>query len=406
MGKYDFQSIVDRRNTNALNTDGFRQYVFHVDKDTAFARPDDEFVRMWVADMEFAVAPEIRQAMKDRIDRPIFGYTGLYDGSYVKAHQKWCRDRYGWDYRDEDLVIAPGVVPALCQLMEDLAGEGKKAVTLTPCYGMFRNACAYGKTELLFCDLRRGEDQRYEIDWEDLERKLKDPEVSVLILCNPHNPTGRIWSEEELRKMGMLARENDVWILSDEIHCDLLRTGKTHIPMAKLMPDYDKVITCMSASKTFNLAGLQMSNILIPNKEERERFCTRFVCANAINPISLAAHQAAYEKGGEWLLELHEALDENFAYLKDYLNQEIPEAIYYPAEATYLAWVDLSAYFEKDEDLPIFFANEAGVILEGGDSLFVHNAEGCVRLNLAMPKSLVEEGLSRISEALRKKNSH
>ena len=400
MGKYDFTSIVDRQNTNAENTDGFREYIFHAGKDAVFPWKNNEFLRMWVADMEFAVAPEIQQAMKDRIDRQIYGYTGLFDGAYVKAHRKWCGERYGWSYEEEELVIAPGVVPALCQLMEDLAGKGKKAVTLTPCYGMFRHACRYGHTELLFCDLQRNEEHRYDVDWEDLREKLEDPDVTVLILCNPHNPTGRIWSEDELRTMGDLARENGVWILSDEIHCDLLRKGKKHIPMAKVMPDYDKVVTCMSASKTFNLAGLQMSNIIIRNKEERLRFCKRFVVANAINPISLAAHQAAYEQGGEWLSELHEALDENFRYLSDFLKEQLSEAVYYPAEATYLAWVDLSAYFEEDEDLPLFFANEAGVLLEGGDSLFAHNAEGCVRLNLAMPRSLVEEGLSRIGKAI------
>ena len=403
MGKYDFTTIVDRQNTNALNTDGFREYVFHTGRDTVFPWKDEEFIRMWVADMEFAVAPEIRQAMKDRIDRQIFGYTGLYDGAYVKAHRKWCEDRYGWSYKEEELVIAPGVVPALCQLMEDLAGEGKAAVTFTPCYGMFRGACAYGKTKLLYCDLQRNEDHRYEIPWDDLEEKLGKEKVSVLILCNPHNPTGRVWTEEELKRIGNLAAANDLWILSDEIHCDLLRKGRTHIPLAKILPDYDKVITCMSASKTFNLAGLQMSNIVIPNEDERDRFRKRFLCADAINPISLAAHQAAYEKGGPWLSELHEVLDDNFRYLEECLQRELPEAVYHPAEATYLAWVDFSAYFEKGEDIPAFFANKAGVILEGGNSLFAHNAEGCVRLNLAMPRSLVEEGLSRIGKAVREK---
>ena len=400
MAHYDFDTVIDRSNTNALNTDGFRRYIFHADIDKTFDVPDSDFIRMWVADMEFAVAPEIRQAMKDRIDRKIFGYTGLYSSDYYDALSGWCRTRYGWSFPREELVIAPGVVTALHQLIQDLVGEGEKVLTMTPAYGQFQVACRHNGVELLSSKLVRDDSGRFNVDWEDLEEKASGKETVLLLLCNPHNPTGRVWSREELERIGQLAQKHDLWIISDEIHCDLLRRGGKHIPMGRILPDEPKLITCMSASKTFNLAGLQMSNIIIRDKKERERFVRRLLSANAINPISLAAHQAAYEQGGEWLNALQEYLDGNFDLLTEFLDRQLPEAVYAPSEATYLAWVDLSAYFPEGSDLPDFFANRAGVILEGGSGMFVDNADGCVRLNLAMPRAMVQEGLERIARAV------
>ena len=400
MTHYDFDTVIDRSNTNALNTDGFRRYIFHADDDRTFAIPDSDFIRMWVADMEFAVAPEIRQAMTNRIDRKIFGYTGLFSSDYYDALSAWCRDRYGWSFPREELVISPGVVTALHQLIGDLVGEGECALTLTPAYGQFEVACRHNRVELLSSRLVREESGRFVIDWADLEEKASRRETVLLLLCNPHNPTGRVWSREELEGIGQLALKYDLWIISDEIHCDLLRRGKTHIPMGAVLPEEERLITCMSASKTFNLAGLQMSNIIIRDRTERERFTRNLLTANAINPISLAAHQAAYESGGEWLSQLREYLDGNFDLLTEFLKTELPEAVYAPSEATYLAWVDLSAYFPEGSDLPDFFANQAGVLLEGGSSMFVDNADRCVRLNLAMPRAMVREGLDRIAKAV------
>ena len=402
MAHYDFDTVIDRSNTNALNTDGYRGYIFRAGEEKTFERSDSDFIRMWVADMEFAVAPEIRQAMKERIDRKIFGYTGLYSSDYYDALTAWCRKHYGWSFPREELVISPGVVAALYQLVEDLVGEGEKVLTMTPAYGQFQAACRHQGVELLSSKLIRDENRRFQIDWEDLEEKASRPETVLLLLCNPHNPTGRVWSREELERIGTIARKYDLWIISDEIHCDLLRRGQQHIPMGAVLPEEERLITCMSASKSFNLAGLQMSNILIRSEKERIRFIRRFKSANAVNPISLAAHQAAYEQGELWLTELRAYLDGNFEVLDAWLSQKLPEAVYSPSEATYLAWVDLSAYFPENADLPDFFANKAGVILEGGNSLFVDNADRCVRLNLAMPLATVTEGLTRITEAIRK----
>ena len=222
----------------------------------------------------------------------------------------------------------------------------------------------------------------------------------MLMLCNPHNPTGRLWTEAELQHIAQTCEKHGLWIVSDEIHCDLLRTGLKHIPMGKIMPDYDRLVTCMSASKTFNLAGLCFSDIIIRNAEERKRFISRDKTRSAINPLSLAAHQAAYQEGSQWLNELKAYLDGNLNFVKEFLEVNIPSASFQMPEATYFAWVDFSKTLPGAGDLSLFFANNAGVLLEGGNSLFVGNAEGYVRLNLAMPKAMVKLGMERIAEAV------
>ena len=224
----------------------------------------------------------------------------------------------------------------------------------------------------------------------------------MLMLCNPHNPSGRIWTEEELRKIADIVRKNNLWVVSDEIHCDLIRTGLKHIPFGKVMEDYDKLITTMSASKTFNLAGLMFSNIIIRDAAERQRFQDRDKNIGAANPLSIAAHKAAYEHGGSWLEELKAYIDGSFDMVKNFLSENLPEAVFEIPQATYFAWVDMSKVLPDVEDMPIFFANNAGVLLEGGDELFVGNAKGCIRLNLAMPRSVIKTGLERIAEAVRK----
>jgi cystathionine beta-lyase len=219
-------------------------------------------------------------------------------------------------------------------------------------------------------------------------------------LCSPHNPTGRVWTEEELRRLGEICVKNDMWIISDEIHCDLLRGDKTHIPLAKVFPEYEKLVTCMAPSKTFNTAGLMLSNVIIPDENLRGIWLSRHY--NFDNPLSVAGAQAAYEKGEPWLEELRVYLDENFIFTRDYLAENLPKAVFNISEATYLAWMNVSAYFNKNENLPKFFAYKAGVLLEGGD-MFVQNSDCFIRLNLACPKSVLAEGLKRICDAINTK---
>jgi len=397
--KYNFDEIIDRRHTNALNTDGFRGYIFHAGPEKKFPYADDEFVRMWVADMEFATSPAIVQAIKDRADKRIFGYTGVYDDEYYNAFSGWCKDHYDWTFPKEELVFSPGIIPALYQLAELLVAPDEKILITTPAYGFFQHTAEYNNVELVCSPLNR-ENGYFTIDFEDLEKKASDPKVKLLIWCNPHNPSGRMWTQEEAEKVAEIVRKYDLWIISDEIHCDLIRCGRTHIPMGKIMPDYDKFVTCMSASKTFNMAGLQFSNIIIRNKELREKFTERDKLVGFINPLSLAAHQAAYTDGGEWHEQLKEYLDGNFAFVDKFFVENFPKAVYTVPEATYLAWIDMSGELPDVDDLPDFFANKAGVLLEGGDALFVGNAKGCIRLNLAMPRSIIETGLKRMKQAV------
>lgn len=286
---YNFDEIIDRKNTNSENVDGWRPYIFKCGPEKVFPYADDEFIRMWVADMEFAVAPEIRQAIIDRVNRKILGYTIVSDQGYYDALLKWCKDRYDWTFEKEELVFSPGVIPALYQLVEDLVAKDEKVLTMTPAYGFFLHACEYNGVELVKSPLKKSEG-RFEIDFEDFAQKAADPKVRLLMLCNPHNPSGRIWTRQELEKIADIAAKNDLWIVSDEIHCDLIRTGLSHIPMGKIMPDYKKLITTISASKTFNLAGMLFSNIIIrdrrrkkqiPGQRQEYRRCQSSLCRSS-----------------------------------------------------------------------------------------------------------------------------
>lgn len=402
---YNFDEIIDRKHTNALSTDGFRGYIFHAGPEKVFPYKDDEFVRMWVADMDFAVAPEILDEMRKRIDRRIFGYTGVYERSYYESFINWCRNHYDWEFPEEELCFSPGIIPALYQLTEILCTQDEKVLINTPAYGYFLHAAEYAHVGALYSPLKKRDDGTFEIDYEDFERKCAQPQCKLVFWCNPQNPSGRMWTEEELKKIADIIERYNMWVVSDEIHCDLIRCGKKHIPMAKIMENYPKLITCMAPSKTFNLAGLAFSNIIIRDPALRERFKDRDKMFGMVNAMSLTAAKAAYDKGGDWHEELKKYLDGNFSFVKSFMDENMPEAVMYIPEATYLAWVDMSGCLPEVEDLPAFFADNAGVLLEGGDALFVGNAKGYIRLNLAMPRSIIHTGLARMSEAIKNRKN-
>ncbi|MBC8536463.1 MalY/PatB family protein [Feifania hominis] len=398
---YNFDEIIDRRHTNAMNTDGFRSYIFHADDSMTFPYRDEEFIRMWVADMEFATPDVVIDGIRERLDRRIFGYTRIFGDDYYRAFSGWCRRRYGWDFPREQLVTSNGIIPALYELVDYICAPDERVLFLTPSYAYFQYAADFNRREAVKCDLIYDEG-RYTIDFEDLERKAADPKTTLFILCNPHNPTGRVWREPELRQMAQIIERHRLWVISDEIHCDLLRRGESHTPLGKVMPDYSRLVTCMAPSKTFNMAGLMFSNVIIRDGALRRRWLERHY--NFDNPLSVAAAQAAYERGEPWLEELRAYLDENFALTAATLAEKLPRAVFHVSEATYLAWVDLSAYFEPDENLPLFFAHRGGVLLEGGD-MFVQHSDGFIRLNLACPRATLAEGLRRICEAVNTKHS-
>ena len=388
---WNFDRIIDRRNTQCLSIEACRGRM-----DIPYS--DEEIVRMWVADMDFAAPDCVLQALHARVDHGIFGYTEMFGDALPHAFAAWCERMYGWRFPQEQLCTSHGIVPALFDLIRLRCKPGEKALFFTPSYGPFRRAAVDTGHEYVCSDLIRGEDGVFRIDFDDFAAKAADPAVTVCILCNPHNPTGRIWTDDELRRIGEICLENGLLILSDEIHCDLLRSGRTHTPLAKLFPDSERIVTCMAPSKTFNIAGLQFSTIVIPDPELRAAW--KKTHTEGENPFSLTAAQAAYSDGGyAWLMALREYIDGNFAFTADYFAAHAPKVRFQIPESTYLVWVDVSAYTGPQTELRRLFAERAGVIVNDG-SMFVQNAEGFLRLNLACPRAIVEKGLSRICRVL------
>ncbi|MBF2756475.1 MULTISPECIES: 3M3SH-releasing C-S lyase [Staphylococcus] len=395
---YNFDEIIDRRETNAMNVEGYKGYLFG-DADTSDLEDHDELIRMWVADMDFATPDVVLDAIKDRLDKKILGYTNLFGTDYYDAFVSWTERRFGYTFPQDHLVFSHGIVAGLIELVSYICDEDDKALILTPSYGPFKMACDKNNIKTIYSPLIN-HNGYYDIDFDDVRQKVESENIKLCIFANPHNPTGRVWSEDELKQFGQIMADNDVWIISDEIHCDIKRAGQTHIPFAKAVPDYDKIVTAMSQSKAFNIAGLMFSNIIIPNRRLLKTWKLHHFSSE--NPLSIVATQAAYEKGEDWLAAMNDYLDDNFKYLANFLEQELPHAEFKIPEATYLAWVDLSYYIkEKEINEPIakYFIKYAGVIIEGQEQ-FVHNAEGHIRINIAIPREVMKKGLQKIKDAL------
>ncbi|MEM9564602.1 MAG: aminotransferase class I/II-fold pyridoxal phosphate-dependent enzyme, partial [Actinomycetota bacterium] len=373
----------------------FREYLFD-DPGLVLPCRDADAIAMWVADMAFAVAPVVQEAMHHRLRHPIFGYTVSLDTAFETAFQGWCRRRYDWVPELEHHVPAPGIVPALYDLVDLVVEPGQKVVVNTPAYEPFESAVTHRGGELVTSPLVRRADGTVSADLDHLASTVADPAVAMFILCHPHNPTGHAWSEGELVAMGELCLDNDVLIVSDEIHCDLLRCGRRHTPLAKLFPDSDRIVTCMSSSKTFNLAGLGLANVVIPNAEIRTAWEDRHF--PIVNPVSAAAATAAFADGDEWLEQLRSYLDGSFALVDSMLTDRLPGAVFRIPDATYLAWIDLDAYVPQELNLTSYFAGHSGVLVEGGEK-FVADGGNCIRVNLACPRAQVEEALDRIIRA-------
>ena len=394
--KHNFDEIIDRRNTNAMSLGGYRGYLFGNSAEFDSDYPDEELIPMWIADMEFASPSAVVEAIKKRADHGIFGYSQIFDPKYKQTFLDWSKRYYDWEFDPNHLVTSHGVIPALFALVKYICAPDEKVLIMTPSYAFFKLATEGSDRELVTSDLLY-KDRNYTIDFEDFRRKAEDEKVTLTIFCSPHNPTGRIWTNDELKQFGEICLENNVMIISDEIHCDLLRTGRSFTPLARLFPESDQIVTCMAPSKTFNMAGFMIANIIIPNDALRDLWKQEQIPIN--NPLSITAAQAAYRDGEEWLSGLKKYLDGNFEFLKSYLTEHLPEAFFEIPDATYLAWVNVEAYLPAEENLTLFFANKAGVLLEG-DNMFVANGAGHIRLNLACPRARLEEGMQRITQAI------
>ncbi|OAJ56005.1 aminotransferase [Paraburkholderia ginsengiterrae] len=394
---FNFDKIISRQGTNALAEDGYENYLFGASSAEPLNLPSGDLISMWVADMQFAAPDAAIDAVRKRLEHPIFGYTMNFDDQLYDAFGAWCERRYGWSFEREQMMVSLGVIPALFALVEYICNPGDKVLTLTPAYGYFKHAAVQQDRELVTSPMRECANGDYEIDFDDFERKVSDPSVKLFFLCHPHNPTGRVWTENELRKMAELCFANGVRIVSDEIHCDLTRSCVRHVPLAKLFPESQDIITCMAVSKTFNLAGMMVATVIIPDETLRTVWKSRNY--PFINPLSLAAAVGAYQDGEAWLEELRVYLDSNFEFLRKELSAKLPLARFKVPEATYLAWVDLSAYFDSSINLTRFFLENAGVILEGGE-MFVDNGAQRIRLNLASPTHQVQAALDKIRDAI------
>lgn len=385
--KYNFDELIDRRGTSSLKHDRAR--------DVNPLLPED-FIALWVADMDFACAQPILDAMHSRINERILGYTTLTDPAYFSAVTGWMRRRFGWDAKPEQIVFSSGIVTALYDAVDYFTKPGDGVIVMTPAYGPFLGSIRqYGRTPVFSRLINR--DGFYTIDFDDLEQKAADSRNTLLFLCNPQNPTGRVLTEDELRRIGEICFRNNVFIVADEIHADLVRRGQKHIPFLKLFPDEKRAIVCTAPSKTFNIAGNAHSNLFIPDAKIREDWASRRYGGH-FTPLSIVAAQAAYTSGEEWLEQLIDYLDESFRQMQALLQARLPKAVFRIPEGTYLGWVDLRAYSDDEAELNKR-VSEAGVFVQFGKD-FVDNAQCFARINIACPRKVLLEGLDRMCSAV------
>lgn len=390
--KYNFDEIIDRTGTSATKMESLPKGC-----------PDDA-LPLWVADMDFACAEPILKALHERIDKKIFGYTMYDTDECLGAVLNWYKKRYGWEEQKENLFFCGGIVSAYAVLLNLLTKEGEGVVIQRPIYYPFTMKANSNGRQIVDSPLIYA-DGNYTIDFDDLDKKMAEPNNKVLVFCSPHNPAGRVWTEEEIRKVVDICKKYDKWIICDEIHCDLLRCGMTFHPILKVAPDYaDRIAVCTAPSKTFNLAGMKTSNIVIHNKELQAAWKELIggkLSMNGAGTLGLTAMIAAYNEGEEWLEQLKEYLDGNFAYIDAFLKEHLPKAHMVPSEGTYLAWIDFNGYVDGDaEKLEEIMQKKARVALDEG-YIFGDAGRGFERINIATPRSVVEDCMDRILEAFK-----
>ena len=384
--KYDFDEIIPRRGTNSYKWD---------------SAGDADVLPMWVADMDFRTAPPVVEALRKRVEHGIFGYVRVPD-AYYAAVTNWFARRHDWQIEKEWIIYTTGVVPALSAVIKALTVPGDKVMVQTPVYNCFfssirNNGCGMITNPLIY---RNG---TYQINFADLEQKAADPNVKVLLLCNPHNPAGRVWTKQELTRIGDICIRNNVWVVADEIHCELVFPGHTYIPFASISQEFlMHSVTCTSPSKAFNLAGLQIANIISADANVRVRIDKAInineVCD--VNPFGVEALMAAYNEGEEWLEELKIYLFANYIYLKGYFDEYLPEFPVMMLEGTYLVWVDCSVLNQTSAEIVKDLLKKEKLWVNEG-SLYGEAGEGFIRINIACPRQQLIEGLNRLRRALK-----
>lgn len=376
--QYNFSKLTNRFNTNSLKWD-----------------VNNNELPMWVADMDFETAPEIREAIRKKVDFGIYGYTIIPDEYYLSISNWWER-RHNFKIEKEWILFCTGVVPAISSIVRKMTREGDNVLVQAPVYNIFYNSIVNNNRKVLSSDLCF-DGKEYSIDYEDLERKLSDPATTLMILCNPHNPIGKVWSKETLKKIGELCIKYNVLVVSDEIHCDLTY-GNSYTPFASISPEIaQNSITCIAPTKTFNLAGVQSSNIIVPNDEIR-KMVNRGINTDEVaepNAFAIEATIAAFTKGEPWLNELIEYLAENKRVVQKFIHNELPSLNLIHSDATYLLWIDCSSITKDSLEFCKFIRKETGLYVSSGH-VYGSNGGHFIRMNIACQRERVEDGLSRL----------
>lgn len=387
----DFDTVPNRRGTNCFKYDFARE----------MGMPED-VLPLWVADMDFPTAPAVLERLHALAEHGIFGYTGVKD-AYFSAVHNWYAQRFGWETQRSWLVTTPGVVFAIAIAIRAFTQKGDAILIQQPVYYPFANKVTENDRQLVVNPLvlKNG---RYEMDFADMERKIVDYHVKMLLLCSPHNPVGRVWTKEELLRVGEICQKHGVLVVSDEIHADFTYAGHTHRVFASLKSEFaDFTITCTAPSKTFNLAGLQNSNIFIPNRQLRHAYKKELSACGCggTNCMGMAACQAAYEAGADWLEQLKQYLAGNLAYIRQFLREKLPDIALIEPEGTYLVWLDLRKLGLTEQQQRQLIVQDAKLWLDTG-TLFGQGGEGFERINIACPRTTIEQAMQRLEHAVHK----
>lgn len=359
-----------------------------------------DVIPMWIADMDFETVPEVKKAIIERATQGIYGYSEMKD-EYFESLSGWTKKRYNWEIKKEWLCFSPGVVTGINLTIRALTHPGDKVLIQTPVYSPFFGAVTRSGCELVTSSLKLV-DGKYKMDFDDLEKKLKDKRTKIMVLCNPHNPVGRAWTRDELIKLGEICLKNNVIVISDEIHSDLVYKGHKYTPFASISKEFEQnSIICTAPSKTFNLAGLQSSNIIIPNENFRREYKVALenIEVSRLNVFGMVACETAYKYGESWLEELLDYLEVNKELVKKRIESKIPKLKLIEPEATYLLWIDCSGLGLNDEELKKFMIEKAGILLNDGIS-FGEEGKGFQRMNIACSKNILEEALNRLEKAV------
>jgi len=384
---FDFDALLDRRGTWAMKWDAAARFY-----------GVDDVIPLWVADIDIPAPPVVVDALRKRVEHPIYGYPML-PPSYWDPVVRWLEERQNWAVRSDWLAACPGVVPALNLCVQAFSQPGDTIVIQTPVYHPFYFAVENNGRRLIRNPLRF-EGGRWMMDLDDLARRI-DGRTRMLVLCSPHNPVGRVWSRDELAAVGEIALANDAIVVSDEIHCELLLNGSHHVPFASLSPELEQnSIVCMAPSKTFNLAGLATSFIVVSNPRMRAAIQRRISGAvGSVTPFGYTALEASFREGDDWLTQVLHYIEGNVTYVRLFVQDHMPRVKVMPIEGTYLMWLDFRALGMDIHRLSSFLREKARVGLDEG-YVFGPGGEGFARMNIACPRSTVQEGLTRIAAAL------